>query len=417
MMTKVKLKRVDLRLKPESYPVNGETLNEPGKVVDYASDLLKSMRTGQVAILNLTAKGQVLRSIITTKKTISTLGPGMAAVLRESLLSNCMGVIAIEKAEKPEFVGRDEKFAETLIYAFKELSMEVLDYIKAGYGGAAYASFKAKEPDYDKFYQSGRKQASPNIKAGFHKTFEPVEASLELTEEGALPVRNTSLSITDAIDAVTEEMKFRNREHIYVIAIDRNNRPQSYSVVSVGTVNSSIANAGDVIRNLALQEADSFVVLHNHPSSNPEPSLQDDEVTARLVNAAGLTGIKMLDHIIVGGITGKYYSYAEEGRKEYGFTRWSDIAKDTKDDGLISWFAACQYTSVKLGLLLNPDIDRSVVEKLAVDKDKSVSKWAEEKLEKMDRDEPGIRGQIESIKTEMKVAEDRLSNYGKIMAK
>ena len=51
--------------------------------------------------------------------------------------------------------------------------------------------------------------------------------------------------------------------------------------------------------------------VHNHPSGNPDPSRDDREITARLVEAAKLLGIRVLDHVILG--RNGYFSFVEEG--------------------------------------------------------------------------------------------------------
>jgi DNA repair protein RadC len=57
------------------------------------------------------------------------------------------------------------------------------------------------------------------------------------------------------------------------------------------------------------------VLAHNHPSGSINPSSQDREITKRLLLAAGLFDMDILDHIIIGD-TGKYFSFAEEGLME-----------------------------------------------------------------------------------------------------
>ena len=54
------------------------------------------------------------------------------------------------------------------------------------------------------------------------------------------------------------------------------------------------------------------VLAHNHPSGNPLPSRQDDELTKRLNQACQAVQLRLLDHIIIGDNT--YYSYADEGK-------------------------------------------------------------------------------------------------------
>jgi DNA repair protein RadC len=68
-----------------------------------------------------------------------------------------------------------------------------------------------------------------------------------------------------------------------------------------------------IIMHAAIQSlATGIVLCHNHPSGNTAPSTHDDALTKRLAEAAGLMGMRLLDHIIISGQ--EYYSYADEGR-------------------------------------------------------------------------------------------------------
>ena len=55
----------------------------------------------------------------------------------------------------------------------------------------------------------------------------------------------------------------------------------------------------------------SLVLVHNHPSGNPQPSESDKELTRNIVYAGAIMQIKVLDHIIIGD--NRYYSFAGEG--------------------------------------------------------------------------------------------------------
>lgn len=59
-------------------------------------------------------------------------------------------------------------------------------------------------------------------------------------------------------------------------------------------------NSYGIFQRLLLIGATAFVVVHNHPSGDPTPSLQDREVTEKLKKQAELMEIAMLDHVIIG---------------------------------------------------------------------------------------------------------------------
>jgi DNA repair protein RadC len=57
--------------------------------------------------------------------------------------------------------------------------------------------------------------------------------------------------------------------------------------------------------------AAAIVLFHNHPSGDPEPSIDDTRLTERLAEAGLLMGINVLDHVILGDA--RYFSYREKG--------------------------------------------------------------------------------------------------------
>ena len=61
-----------------------------------------------------------------------------------------------------------------------------------------------------------------------------------------------------------------------------------------------------------LAHAASILVAHNHPSGDPRPSEEDNNLTRVLVETGNIMGIPVLDHLIIGD--GRYYSYKEHGK-------------------------------------------------------------------------------------------------------
>jgi DNA repair protein RadC len=81
--------------------------------------------------------------------------------------------------------------------------------------------------------------------------------------------------------------------------------------VSEGSLTLSIVHPREVF-NLAVRESAAAVIfLHNHPSGDPQPSMEDRDLTARLVAAGDVLGIRVLDHLIIGD--GRYVSFADQG--------------------------------------------------------------------------------------------------------
>jgi DNA repair protein RadC len=81
--------------------------------------------------------------------------------------------------------------------------------------------------------------------------------------------------------------------------------------ISEGTLDASIVHPRDVFREALLESAAGVILLHNHPSGNPNPSEEDLRITKQLVEAGRVMGIKVYDHIILAGED--YRSLADEG--------------------------------------------------------------------------------------------------------
>lgn len=91
------------------------------------------------------------------------------------------------------------------------------------------------------------------------------------------------------------------KEHVILFCLDGNHSVVAYNVVSVGTANSAPIHPREVFQPAILAGAVSIVLCHNHPSDNVEPSREDISVTKLIVEASKYLGIKLLDHVIIGG--------------------------------------------------------------------------------------------------------------------
>lgn len=101
-------------------------------------------------------------------------------------------------------------------------------------------------------------------------------------------------------------------EVVWVVLLDARLRPLESVEVSRGSVAGALLHPRDVLRPVLLRQAASFIVLHNHPSGDPEPSRADLDVTRKIARAAEVFQIDFLDHIIV--TAQKYYSFADKRR-------------------------------------------------------------------------------------------------------
>lgn len=103
----------------------------------------------------------------------------------------------------------------------------------------------------------------------------------------------------------------KRREEVFVLALDRRNRLLGAANALSGGVSAVGVRAADIFRDAIVLEAPAVVLAHNHPSGDPNPSPEDVTVTRQLLDAAGLLGVDLLDHVVLG--QGSFVSMRREG--------------------------------------------------------------------------------------------------------
>ena len=140
------------------------------------------------------------------------------------------------------------------------------------------------------------------------KELKKVEVRLKLTEGNSLYSSESIDKAETAVRVMADAMAGLDREEVCVVNMDSKGHPINFNVVSIGSLNGSIIPMGNVFKTAILSNAASILLMHNHPSSDVSMSRQDENVTKQLMYAGQIMGIAVLDHIIVGGMTGECYS-------------------------------------------------------------------------------------------------------------
>lgn len=92
----------------------------------------------------------------------------------------------------------------------------------------------------------------------------------------------------------------RAEEYVYVVGLTTKTQALGVFEISHGAVSASICNPREIFIRLLLCGASTFVMLHNHPSGDTNPSKADRMVAQKLKEAGDLLGITMIDSIIIG---------------------------------------------------------------------------------------------------------------------
>jgi DNA repair protein RadC len=100
-------------------------------------------------------------------------------------------------------------------------------------------------------------------------------------------------------------------ERVGIVMLDAKRRVIRTEVLTVGTLDSSLAHPREVFRAATLASASSIAIFHNHPSGDPRPSPDDVLLTQQLVAAGEVVGIPVVDHLILGD--GCWFSFQEAG--------------------------------------------------------------------------------------------------------
>ncbi|MCK6479120.1 MAG: hypothetical protein L6R43_02900 [Planctomycetes bacterium] len=100
-------------------------------------------------------------------------------------------------------------------------------------------------------------------------------------------------------------------EQFWTVLLDGKNRVMGECMTSQGSLTASLVHPREVFAPAIKQSAGALVFVHNHPSGDPTPSVEDVEITRRLCAVADLVGIRILDHVVVGD--GSYVSFLERG--------------------------------------------------------------------------------------------------------
>ena len=125
----------------------------------------------------------------------------------------------------------------------------------------------------------------------------------ELTKRISTPINRNKIKISNSIDVANflmEELRYEKREIAKVIILNNKNIIQRVVNVALGGSNFACIEPKEVLTEAIKMQAPKIILVHNHPSGDSTPSRGDFLVTDRIYEAAGIMGIELLDHIVIG---------------------------------------------------------------------------------------------------------------------
>ncbi len=121
--------------------------------------------------------------------------------------------------------------------------------------------------------------------------------------------RKTVKSSQDAFELLAPNLSDKKVEEFWVILMKKNT-VINVEILHQGGLDSSMVDLRLLLKRLLEKEATSFIIAHNHPSGNLNPSQSDKQLTQKIKEAVNYFNIQLLDHLIVG--TNTYFSFADE---------------------------------------------------------------------------------------------------------
>ena len=141
--------------------------------------------------------------------------------------------------------------------------------------------------------------------------------SVRLVKDAPLFSDHKIISPADAVEVVGDFLCEMDREVVCVINLKSDGTPINCNIVSIGAINQTIAEPREFFKSSILSNAAGMIMVHNHPSGELVPSRQDVLITHRILELTELMGIRLADHVIVGGDNSQYFSFSEKKLLQY----------------------------------------------------------------------------------------------------
>lgn len=158
-----------------------------------------------------------------------------------------------------------------------------------------------------------------------------VDVRLKLTDKESMFSRETIDTPEKAVSVLAPVLAELDREEVCVVNLDGKGHPINFSVVSIGSVNSSLITGRELYKSAILSNAAAIIMIHNHPSSDLQMSRLDLDVTEKMMYAGVLLDIDFYDHVLVAGSTGEMFSMREHVPELFELSRYPSLISHGAD--------------------------------------------------------------------------------------
>jgi len=129
-----------------------------------------------------------------------------------------------------------------------------------------------------------------------------------LEEALELPKVTDSRTVYELLQPLMGDL---NHEEFWIVYLNQSNKIVGKWLASKGGITSTMVDVRLVLKKALELMATGLILSHNHPSGKREPSQSDKDLTRKMIDAAKVMDIQVLDHLIV--TEKSYFSFADEG--------------------------------------------------------------------------------------------------------
>ncbi|OGJ21261.1 hypothetical protein A3K73_05395 [Candidatus Pacearchaeota archaeon RBG_13_36_9] len=112
------------------------------------------------------------------------------------------------------------------------------------------------------------------------------------------PVKKITCA-NDVFSHFNELLKDEKQENFYILMLDTKNNIIGEQLISKGILDASIVHPREIFKPAIKNSASKIILVHNHPSGDPNPSSEDLEITEKLMKSGEEIGINILDSVII----------------------------------------------------------------------------------------------------------------------
>ncbi len=126
--------------------------------------------------------------------------------------------------------------------------------------------------------------------------------------------KNPITKITQAKDVYNyfkSDLENEKQENFYILLLNSKNHIIKKEFITRGVLDASIVHPREIFRPAIKNSAAKIILIHNHPSGDPQPSQEDLDITRNLIEIGKKIDIKVLDHVIIGNSS--WWSWVEKG--------------------------------------------------------------------------------------------------------